>query len=210
MTRTTIWRAVLACMLLAGSCTLATAQQVAARGEQTAHKIQRDKWQMAGRRIPGTSSAILRGRAIQQKIQMRAMRPVSQVATVAGGAWVSLGPSPLPSDASGIGLQDYNWVAGRATAIAIDPNDLSGNTVYAGGAYGGVWKSTNGGSSSQNPASVTWSALTDGQSTLAVGAIAIQPQLSNPNPSRSVVLAGTGETDSSGDSYYGLGILRSA
>ena len=36
------------------------------------------------------------------------------------------------------------------------------------------------------------------------------PQLSNPNPSRSVVLAGTGETDSSGDSYYGLGILRSA
>jgi len=197
-------------MLLAGSCTLATAQQVAARGEQTAHKIQRDKWQMAGRRIPGTSSAILRGRAIQQKIQMRAMRPVSQVATVAGGAWVSLGPSPLPSDASGIGLQDYNWVSGRATAIAIDPNDLSGNTVYAGGAYGGVWKSTNGGSSSQNPASVTWSALTDGQSTLAVGAIAIQPQLSNPNPSRSVVLAGTGETDSSGDSYYGLGILRSA
>jgi hypothetical protein len=43
-----------------------------------------------------------------------------------------------------------------------------------------------------------------------VGSIAIQPQLSNPNPANSVILVGTGETNSSGDSYYGLGILRSA
>jgi photosystem II stability/assembly factor-like uncharacterized protein len=34
--------------------------------------------------------------------------------------------------------------------------------------------------------------------------------LANPDPSRSVVLVGTGETNSSGDSYYGLGIVRSA
>jgi len=56
---------------------------------------------------------------------------------------------------------------------------------------------------------VTWRPLTDDQPTLAVGAIAIQPQQSNPNPNNSVVLVGTGETNSSGDSYYGLGILRS-
>jgi len=85
---------------------------------------------MAGRRLPGTSSAVLRSRAIQQTLQMRAVRTSVQSAASAGGAWISLGPSPLPSDASGIGLQDYNWVSGRATAVAIDPNDLSGNTGW--------------------------------------------------------------------------------
>jgi hypothetical protein len=51
--------------------------------------------------------------------------------------------------------------------------------------------------------------LTDTQATLAIGSIAVQPQLSNPNSASSIVLVGTGETDSSADSYYGLGILRS-
>jgi hypothetical protein len=59
------------------------------------------------------------------------------------------------------------------------------------------------------PKPAVWTPLTDGEATLAVGAIAIQPQLSNSDPTRSVVLVGTGETDSSADSYYGLGILRS-
>src|ERR1700686_3800762 len=65
-------------------------------------------------------------------------------------------------------------------------------------------KSTNAGSQNSNPALVTWQALIDDQPTLAVGAIALQPGSSD------VVLVGTGETNSSGDSYYGLGILRSA
>ena len=107
------------------------------------------------------------------------------------------------SDATGDGGQDYNWVSGRATSVLIDPADASGNTVLLGGAYGGLWKSTNAGSLSSSPASVTWQALIDDQPTLAVGAIALQPGNSN------VILVGTGETNSSGDSYYGLGILRS-
>jgi hypothetical protein len=171
------------------------------------HVLARQKWQMAGRRIPGANTAELRARAIRQKLQMRAAHALTS--TSATGAWVSLGPEPLPSDASGVGLQDYGIVSGRATAIAIDPNDLSGNTLYAGGAYAGVWKSTNAGALSQNSASVTSTPLTDSQATLAVGAIAVQPQPSNPDPTKSVVLVGTGETDSSADSYYGLGILRS-
>src|SRR5216684_3325960 len=173
------------------------------------HVLAREEWQMNGRRVPGANSAALRNRAIQQKVLMRTAYAVSQAATGVSGAWVSIGPSPLPSDASGIGLHDYGWVTGRATAVAMDPNDPSGNTVYAGGAYGGVWKSSNAGALSPNPVSVNWTALTDNQATLAVGALAIQPQLSIPDPSKSVVLAGTGETNSSADSYYGLGILRS-
>jgi len=177
-------------------------------GENRQHALARQKWQMAGRRIPGANAASLRARAIQQRLQMRSARALNTAPTT--GAWVSLGPKPLPSDASGTGLQDYGFVSGRATAIAIDPNDPSGNTVFAGGAYAGIWKSTNAGSLSPNPSSAAWTPLTDTQATLAIGSIAVQPPLSNPDPAKSVVLVGTGETDSSADSYYGLGILRSA
>ncbi len=121
--------------------------------------------------------------------------------------WTPLGPAPLASDATGDGEQNYNWVSGRATSVLIDPADTSGNTVLLGGAYGGLWKSTNAGSLNADPnpgpASVVWQPLIDDQPTLAVGAIALQPGNSN------VILVGTGETNNSADSYYGLGILRS-
>jgi hypothetical protein len=51
--------------------------------------------------------------------------------------------------------------------------------------------------------------MIDDQATLAVGAIALQPGNSSGGLSN-VILVGTGEANSSGDSYYGLGILRSA
>lgn len=201
----------LACLVIAGVDAIQAQQHVApASAAQRRHQVlAREQWQMRGRSVPGTSGAALRQRAIQQKIKMRATPRVTQNASGASGVWTSIGPLPLPSDASGVGLQDYNWVAGRATAVAIDPNDLSGNTVFAGGAYGGVWKSSNAGAASPSATSVNWTPLTDNQATLAIGAIAIQPQLSIPDPSKSVVLVGTGETNSSTDSYYGLGILRS-
>jgi hypothetical protein len=116
-----------------------------------------------------------------------------------------LGPVPLASDATGDGFQNYDQVSGRATAVAIDPADPTGNTVYIGGAQGGVWKSTNATNAASN---VTWSAVTDNQATLSIGSIVIQP--GNSNPAQSVVLVGTGEADNSADSYFGLGILRSA
>ena len=127
---------------------------------------------------------------------------------LSSGTWQPLGPSPLASDASGTGQQDYGWVSGRATAVAIDPADATGNTVFLGGAYGGLWKSGNAGSNSSDPANVAWQPLIDDQPSLSVGAVAIQP--GNSNPAQSVVLVGTGETNSSTDSYYGEGVLRSA
>jgi hypothetical protein len=164
---------------------------------------------MHGRVVPGRSAASLRYRAHLQKMQLRAARLAAERKTganafSAAAGWKSLGPAPLASDATGFGGQDYNWVSGRATAVAVDPADTTGNTVYVGGAYGGLWKSLNAGPLSSNPSSVTWSPLTDTQATLAIGSIAIQPGNSN------VVLVGTGETDSSADSYHGLGILRSS
>ena len=112
---------------------------------------------------------------------------------------------PLASDASGNGTQDYHQVAGRATAVAIDPADPKGDTVYIGGAQSGIWKSTNATTSPAN--NVTWTPVSDDQATLSIGAIAIQP--GNNDPAKTVILAATGEANNSGDSYFGLGILRS-
>ena len=171
----------------------------------------RARWNQRGRTAPpGESAAALRLRAYQQKMAMRAARAAAaakagaaKLNAPAAATWVGLGPAPLASDATGNGFQDYNWVSGRATSVLIDPADNTGNTVLLGGAYGGLWKSTNAGDKSSGPSLVTWQALIDDQPTLAVGAIALQPGNSN------VILVGTGETNNSGDSYYGLGILRS-
>lgn len=117
-----------------------------------------------------------------------------------------LGPAPLASDASGNHTQDYGMVAGRVTAVAIDRADMTGNTVYIGAAQGGVWKSTN--ATYATAGNVAWTPLTDNQATLSIGSIAIQP--GNSDPAKSLILAATGEANNSGDSYFGLGILRSS
>jgi hypothetical protein len=177
------------------------------------HEEERSEWFSHGRKVPGKSAAELRYRAYQVKMQARAARRVHAHAAhadsqspAASSGWTPLGPVPLASDATGTGFQNYNQVAGRATAVAIDPADATGNTIYIGGAQGGVWKSTNAATSIAN--NVTWTTVTDDQATLSIGSIAIQP--GNSDPAQSVILVGTGEADNSGDSYFGLGILRSA
>jgi hypothetical protein len=175
------------------------------------HIQERAEWFSRGRVVRGKTAAELRHKAYQAKMRARAARQMQAQAAQADslppptfGMWTALGPVPLASDASS-GLQDYHQVSGRATAVAIDPADPTGNTVYIGGAQGGVWKSTNAAASVAN--NVTWTAVTDDQATLSIGSIAIQP--GNSDPAKSVILVGTGEADNSGDSYFGLGILRS-
>ena len=190
------------------------------------HEQERSAWFLRGRAIPGKNSAELRRRAYLAKMQKRGARgatartrpkrtagsvlPATSTSpsplAVASDAWQPLGPVPLASDASGNGTQDYHQVSGRATAVAIDPADPSGNTIFIGGAQGGVWQSANAANSTAS--SVTWTPVTDDQATLSVGSIAIQP--GNTNPATSVILVGSGEADNSDDSYFGLGILRSA
>jgi hypothetical protein len=112
------------------------------------HVKQRNEWFYRGRIVRGLPTAELRRRAYQAKLQLRARRAMalglaSPQVSFSVGSWVPLGPVPLASDASGNGTQDYHQVAGRATAVAIDPADPSGDTVYVGGAQSGIWKSTN-------------------------------------------------------------------
>ena len=177
------------------------------------HIKERNEWFFRGRIVHGKPSAELRRKAYQAKLQMRAQHAAALAAQARSSAapavstiWTALGPVPLASDATGNGTQDYHQVAGRATAVAIDPADPTGNTVYIGGAQAGVWKSTNAATAIAN--SVNWVPLTDDQATLSIGAIAIQP--GDTGPANSVILAATGEANNSADSYFGLGILRSA
>ena len=206
-----VWRAanrLLPWLVLAGFPMLGRAQSTSVVMPLRGREAREEQWFRRGRLIPGQSAAALRYRAQQQKLDERATRTaISSGVTSSSSGWTALGPAPLGSDASGTGLQDYSWVSGRATAVVVDPADASANTVYVGGAYGGVWKSSN--ARAPVPASVVWTPLTDAEATLAVGAIAVQPQPANPDATKSVILVGTGEANSSTDSYYGLGILRS-
>jgi photosystem II stability/assembly factor-like uncharacterized protein len=116
-----------------------------------------------------------------------------------GGAamWKALGPVTIPDGQTDATAGQVSPVSGRLNAIATHP--ANPNIVYAGGAQGGVWKTTN--ALSGKP---TWTPLTDHEASLAVGAIAIDPV--NPD----IVYVGTGEANRSCDSYYGQGVLRSA
>jgi len=184
--------------------------ETATRDVDGDHVNERSEWFLRGRSVPGKATAELRHRAVQQKLLMRAQRSAFNDAAHSddlGGTkpWSPLGPVPLASDATGNGTQDYHQVSGRATAVAIDPADPTGNTLYIGGAQGGIWKSTNGANSTAT--AVAWTAVADDAATLSIGAIAIKP--GNSNPANSLILAATGEADNSADSYFGLGILRS-
>lgn len=109
--------------------------------------------------------------------------------------WAPIGPQPIAGGFT-FGAPRSN-VSGRVSAIALDPryDGVNNQTIYVGGAQGGVWKSTDNGAN--------WTPLTDTQSSLAMGAIAVDPK--NPN----VIYAGTGESSSCGLCYYGAGLLKS-
>src|SRR6478609_6572184 len=85
------------------------------------------------------------------------------------------------------------WVAGRMTALATAPD----GSLFAGAADGGVWKSTDGGQH--------WTPTTDAQDTLSIGALLV-----TGSGSRYTVYAGTGEANTSQDSYAGVGVLASS
>jgi photosystem II stability/assembly factor-like uncharacterized protein len=97
----------------------------------------------------------------------------------AGSPWYPIGPRN---------------VNGRVKSLAVHPTDP--NTVYAGAASGGVWKSVDGGQ--------TWDSLWDMQESIALGGLAIAP--GTPN----MVYAGSGEwTPGWGPSYGGAGLYVS-
>src|SRR5262249_19004047 len=82
---------------------------------------------------------------------------------------------------------------GRNAAFAVPAADAS--NYYVADASGGVWKTTNAGT--------TWTPVFDNEGSYSIGAIALDPK--NPH----VVWVGTGENNSQRSVGYGDGVYRS-
>lgn len=93
-------------------------------------------------------------------------------------AWTSEGPGNI---------------GGRFNTLAMSPTDA--NTIYAGAANGGIFKTTDGGT--------TWNPIFDDQAYLAISVIQVDPNNAD------VVYAGTGDRNFGGSSHLGNGIYKS-
>lgn len=90
-----------------------------------------------------------------------------------------------------------NQVAGRVRAVLIDKRDATGNTIFAGGVSGGIWRCDN---FKSNP---VWSSVNDNLPNMAITCIAQDP--ATPN----TMYVGTGEGWFNADALRGNGIMKS-
>ncbi len=113
---------------------------------------------------------------------------------LSSSTWTAVGPAAIGT----------NGNSGSVTAIAVDPSDPSGNTVFIGAASGGVWKTTD--FLTQSPNGPSYVPLTDfGPATsLSISSIAIFPR--NNNPQQSIIVAATGDGNTQSP---GVGFLLS-
>ena len=109
------------------------------------------------------------------------------------------GPTAAPA-AIGKAISSLTWrdigpvnMGGRVSAIAGIPGDPK--TFWVGGVDGGVWKTTNGGT--------TFEGQWQDEEAYSVGALAVAPSDAN------VVWLGSGEGDPRNSVSYGLGVWRS-
>lgn len=154
--------------------------------------FQRWWWAFRQRAYPlNDIPANARLRALQVIEQSKAGFPPT-VQPAPGNTWVSIGPAPILGGQIGK-AGGTRPMSGRVADIAVDPRDA--NRWLIGAAQGGIWETRDAGA--------TWTPKTDGQASLAMGAIAFAP--SNPD----IIYAGTGEAVFSGDAYAGAGLLKS-
>lgn len=166
------------------------------RGEAEAGEGREESWQIEQRQLWFESTRGLRqrpeaGRERAAAIEtQRAQRRRSDAVQIANGEnWQSIGPSSMLM----AGWEMAN-VSGRINAVTPVPgND---DIVYVGGASGGVWKTTNGGTS--------WTPVFDQVGTQPVGAITLDPGNTN------TVWVGTGDKNGGGCAgYFGQGVFLS-
>ena len=112
--------------------------------------------------------------------------------------WTSVGPASIDS-----GSGTFSG-AGRLSAIAIDPSDPSGNTVFVAGASGGVWKTTD--FLTTSPIGPTYVPLTDFGPTMGTNIGGLATFGRNNDPNQTIIFASTGE---GAEGSTGVGFLRS-
>jgi uncharacterized repeat protein (TIGR01451 family) len=162
----------------------------------SAELMQRNAYFMT-RRTAGTypldaqQAGIERAQAAQAAKALKKGTATTGVTTF-NAPWTGIGPNPIVQGLRSPGPnQRFGGMSGRIGALAIRKD----GTILLAGAQGGIWR--------WNAATSTWSALTDGAVSLAMGSLAVAPSDDN------IVYGGTGEGHLSGDSYFGNGILKS-
>ena len=125
---------------------------------------------------------------------MRNRRAANQDTTTASDSSGASGGGRGGDPYAGLKLRSIGpaMISGRIVDLAVSPRDRK--VWYIGVAAGGVWKTTNAGT--------TWTSVFDNQSTYSIGAITIDPK--NPN----TVWVGTGENNAQRAVAYGDGIYR--
>lgn len=131
----------------------------------------------------------------EDKEHFRAMRPLADGLDALATSWVPLAPKNF---------------SGRILCLGFHPTDP--NTIWAGSASGGLWKTTNGGTGAAN--GINWVNVPTGFPVLGVSSIAVNPTNANE------LYIGTGEVYNSGGygyeghndrtfrGSYGIGILK--
>lgn len=145
--------------------------------------FQRWKYYMESRVAPDGSQSqpsqtLAEFEAYRQMVLNRSRRD-----NLGGGNWTQLGPVFMPGNGTG----QPNGM-GRLTSLAFHPTDA--NTLFVGAPAGGVWKSTNYGSS--------WTKLANGLVRLGISSILIHP--TGPD----TIWIATGDRDGGDAPGYGV------
>jgi len=113
---------------------------------------------------------------------------------VTGSVWTEETTRPYNSDDPRYRDPDFSNSSGGAGLVAgrITGLTVGGGYIYAGGADGGVFRSSNNGA--------TWTPLTDGLPTLSVGDLRLAPD--------GALWLATGEANTGATSYVGSGVYR--
>lgn len=121
-------------------------------------------------------------RIIEAKHRMEVMESQERPGNVSSLAWQERGP---------------NNIGGRTRALLVDRNDGTGNTVFAAGVGGGLWKTIN------FKTTCTWTVINDFYSNIAITCI-------KQSPTNALEMYfGTGEGWGNIDAIQGLGIWKS-
>ena len=153
--------------------------------------IDKEQYLLERARQIGAMRGVEEGKAIDPKWRVQAVRSLdAQMRSVSGGpTWTEVGPMPIPN---GQTVGTTTPVSGRVISIAIHPSNP--DIVFVGTASGGLYRSSNGGTS--------WVPLMDNALSLSIGALAI------PATQPNTLYVGTGEHNFSLDSFFGVGVYR--
>lgn len=158
----------------------------------SANLIERRAWWWLEQRLAPFDKPIPDDWRLKAQATIKTMEAEQRAKAVADG-----NPDAAIYSWSQIGTGSYLFYgsadSGRATAMWVDP--ATKNHILLGTADGGVWQTTDQGS--------TWTPIFDSAASLSIGSIGVDPY------NTQVIYVGTGEGNNNGDGIGGVGMYKS-